>query len=72
MERLRPPLPETLLAYAASDLNVGLTARRLHVHPNTVHYRLRRIERLTGYDVRRLRDVVDLVAAVRLSAPASD
>jgi DNA-binding PucR family transcriptional regulator len=31
-----------------------------------VHYRLRRIERITGRDVRRFRDVVDLVAALRL------
>lgn len=37
--------------------------------PNTVHYRLRRIERVTGRDVRRFSDVVDLVAALRLLAP---
>ncbi len=71
VEQLRSPLPETLLAYAACDLNVGTTARRMHLHPNTVHYRLRQIERLTGYDVRRLRDVVDLVAAVRLAQRTS-
>jgi hypothetical protein len=67
LDRLDAPLRETLLAYAGSDLNVGATARRLHLHPNTVHYRLRRIERLTGRDVRRLGDVIDLVAAVRLA-----
>lgn len=68
VERLDAPLRETLLAYAASDLNVGATARRLHLHPNTVHYRLGRVERLTGRDVRRFADVVDLVAALRLSS----
>jgi DNA-binding PucR family transcriptional regulator len=47
---------------------VGATARRLQLHPNTVHYRLRRLERLTGRDVRRFDDVVDLVAALRLLA----
>jgi DNA-binding PucR family transcriptional regulator len=67
LDRLEAPLRETLLAYAGCDLNVGATARRLHLHPNTVHYRLRRIELLTGRDVRRLGDVIDLVAAVRLS-----
>jgi len=67
LDRLEAPLRETLLAYAGCDLNVGVTARRLHLHPNTVHYRLRRIELLTGRDVRRLGDVIDLVAAVRLS-----
>jgi DNA-binding PucR family transcriptional regulator len=34
-----------------------------------VHYRLRRLERLTGRDVRRFSDVVDLAAAVRLLSP---
>ena len=55
-----------MLAYAASDLNVGATARRLHLHPNTVHYRLGRVERMTGRNVRHFVDVVDLVAALRL------
>jgi len=67
LDRVEAPLRETLLAYAGCDLNVGATARRLHLHPNTVHYRLRSIERLTGRDVRRLGDVIDLVAAVRLA-----
>jgi sugar diacid utilization regulator len=31
-----------------------------------VHYRLGRVERLTGRDVRNFADVVDLVAALRL------
>jgi purine catabolism regulator len=45
---------------------VGATARQLQLHPNTVHYRLRRVERLTGPDVRRCQDVVELVAVLRL------
>ena len=70
IDRLDGPLRETLLAYASCDLNVGATARRLHLHPNTVHYRLRRLERLTGKDVRSLSDVIDLFAGVRLLSPA--
>jgi hypothetical protein len=66
VDRLDAPLRETVLAYAASDLNVGATARRLHLHPNTVHYRLGRVERMTGRNVRHFADVVDLVAALRL------
>jgi len=69
VDRLDAPLRETLVAYASCDLNVGATARRLHLHPNTVHYRLRRLERITGKDVRSFSDVVDLVAAVRLLSP---
>jgi hypothetical protein len=66
LDRLEARLRETLLAYAACDFNVGATARRLQLHPNTVHYRLRRVEQLTGRDVRRFPDVVDMVAAIRL------
>jgi DNA-binding PucR family transcriptional regulator len=68
LDRLDAPLGETLVAYVACDLNVGATARRLHLHANTVHYRLRRIERLTSRDVRHFEDVVELVAALRLRA----
>jgi DNA-binding PucR family transcriptional regulator len=68
LDRLEKPLRETLLAYAACDFNVGAAARRLHLHTNTVHYRLRKVELLTGRDVRRFPDVVDLVAALRLQA----
>lgn len=70
LDTLDAPARETLLAYAACDFNAGATARRLHLHANTVHYRLRRIERVTGRDVRRFSDMVDLVAALRLLAPS--
>ncbi|MDX3189924.1 helix-turn-helix domain-containing protein [Streptomyces sp. MN03-5084-2B] len=45
-----PELAETLDAYLALDTNRRRTAARLHVHPNTVDYRLRRIRDLTGID----------------------
>lgn len=57
----------TLLTFANCDLNAGQTATRLSVHPNTVHYRLQRIAKLTRRDVRRFWDLVDLVAGVRLT-----
>lgn len=63
---LEPALRATLVAFADCDLNAGRAARRLQVHPNTVHYRLRRIERLTGRDTRRFRDMVELMAAIHL------
>jgi hypothetical protein len=66
LDTLDAPARETLLAYAECDFNAGATARRLHLHTNTVHYRLRRVERATGRDVRNFADVVDLVAALRL------
>ncbi len=39
-------------------------ARQLHVHPNTVRYRLRRIQELTGLDLTNLRDVAELYVAL--------
>ncbi|QKV78996.1 CdaR family transcriptional regulator [Amycolatopsis sp. Hca4] len=45
-----PELAETLAAYLELDTNRRRTAAVLHVHPNTVDYRLRRIRDLTGID----------------------
>lgn len=57
---------QTLVAFAECDLNAERAARRLHVHTNTVHYRLRKINELTGREVRRFTDLVELLAGVRV------
>jgi len=41
-------LAKTLLAWLESADNAGLAARRLHVHPQTVRYRLRQLTELFG------------------------
>jgi DNA-binding PucR family transcriptional regulator len=41
-----PMLIQTLRVYLDSFGDVGAAAQRLHVHPNTVRYRVRRIEQL--------------------------
>lgn len=46
--RTNPGILATLRAYFAHDLDVGATAEALHVHPNTLRYRLARVEQLTG------------------------
>lgn len=43
-----PALAETLRIYLDSWGDIGVAAQRLHVHPNTVRYRTRRIEQLLG------------------------
>lgn len=51
IHRLRsaePALAETLSVYLDSFGDVAGAAAALHVHPNTVRYRVRRIERLLG------------------------
>ena len=48
----RGRLSETLRAYAASDMNLLKTSRKLGVHANTVYARFDRITALTGRDAR--------------------
>jgi hypothetical protein len=62
------PLAETLRAYADCDLNVARAAELLNVHANTVHYRLRRVQELTGRDPRRFSELVELTTALRIIA----
>ncbi|MFN2539293.1 MAG: helix-turn-helix domain-containing protein [Mycobacteriales bacterium] len=45
-------LADAVRAFAANGLSVVAAARALHVHPNTVIYRLDRWQRLTGWDAR--------------------
>ncbi len=45
-----PDLVRTLETYLANDLDRRGTAAALHVHPNTLDYRLKRVAELTGLD----------------------
>ena len=45
-----PELMHTLRTFVASEANRRASAKSLFVHPNTVDYRLKRIEQLTGVD----------------------
>lgn len=46
------PLLETLDAYVHSGFSVDEAARRLHIHPNTLRYRIRRLRECLGMDLR--------------------
>lgn len=46
-------LAESLLTYLNSFGDVRAAAAQLHVHPNTLRYRMRRAEELTGLDLSR-------------------
>ncbi|WP_234312416.1 CdaR family transcriptional regulator [Streptomyces griseus] len=59
-----PMLLETLESFLAHDRSWARTAEALHVHVNTVHYRVSRIEELTGRDLSRLDHAADLRAAL--------
>lgn len=47
-----PLFYEALVSYLKHDLNVGRTARALHLHPNSIRYRLSRAEQIIGAPLR--------------------
>ncbi|MFC1418900.1 PucR family transcriptional regulator [Streptacidiphilus cavernicola] len=57
-------LLDTLAAFLEHNCSWARTAKALHVHVNTVHYRARRIEELTGRSLVLLTDQADLRAAL--------
>jgi DNA-binding PucR family transcriptional regulator len=61
-------LVHTLGVYLANGLNVRQTAVALPAHPNTVHGRLRRLARQTGYDLRDVKQLMRLATELRLGA----
>jgi PucR C-terminal helix-turn-helix domain/GGDEF-like domain len=56
----REILFETFWVWQENDASVNAAAERLCCHPNTVRYRLRRIEKRTGRCLSRPRDVAEL------------
>lgn len=56
----------TLRAYTDADLNVAAAAKHLGVHPNTVRYRLHRIEAVTGRSVKSFHGVFEMLASLSL------
>ncbi|MFD6873202.1 MULTISPECIES: PucR family transcriptional regulator [unclassified Streptomyces] len=55
----------TLEVFLANNCSWARTAEALHLHVNTVHYRIERVEVLTGRDLSRLDHKLDLYAALR-------
>lgn len=78
LERLRAGqrdrLAETMLAWLQLGENAGEVARRVHVHPQTVRYRLRQIQELFGEQLadpdRRFELQLALLARQLLHGPA--
>ncbi|WP_326668896.1 PucR family transcriptional regulator [Streptomyces sp. NBC_01257] len=68
------PLLHTLRTFLDCDGSWARTAEVLHLHVNTVHYRIRRTEHFTGRDLSRLADRLDLWAALlcHKTVPSAD
>jgi DNA-binding PucR family transcriptional regulator len=64
-DRRKGDLVKTLEAYFAADGSVKLAGETLFAHPHTVTYRLKQIERLTGWSLREPEDKLRLQLALR-------
>lgn len=59
-------LVETLRMWFASNGSTETTAGRLHCHPNTVRYRLNKLQSRLGRDLKRPIDLVELYVALEV------
>jgi sugar diacid utilization regulator len=61
----------TLESLIDADLNIAVAAKSLSLHPNSLRYRLRRRAAKSGCNPRKLADLLELIAAVRLISTAA-
>jgi purine catabolism regulator len=59
-----PPLHETLKSWFEHDLDIAAAAAALHLHPNSLRYRLTRIEELLGRPLRQPSTIAELHIAL--------
>ncbi|WP_026690558.1 CdaR family transcriptional regulator [Alteribacter aurantiacus] len=61
-----PALTETLEALFENNLSLKQTAHSLHIHINTLHYRLKKVEEQTGCSWKKVEDLLLLYLCTRL------
>ncbi|MGX9132962.1 helix-turn-helix domain-containing protein [Rummeliibacillus sp. JY-2-4R] len=59
-------LEETLRAYIENNRSIGLTAKQLHIHQNTLYHRLHKIEELLEVNLNDWNDYLELSLAIHL------
>jgi len=64
-QRTHGELVATLTEFLASSGSWARTAETLHLHVNTVRYRIEKVQELTGRDLSRLEDRVDVFLALK-------
>lgn len=72
LKRERPEMLHTLVEYLEHDCDVMSCAKHLYLHPNTVRYRLSRIESSLGQSLRSVATLADLYLALRLNVSARE
>jgi hypothetical protein len=58
---------ETIRAFSDANLNVAKAAEQMHVHPNTVRYRLEHIATRAGHDPRTFTGLVELLCILEIT-----
>ena len=66
--RANPPLDEAIRAYFAHDLDIAATAVSLHLHRNSLRYRLARLEQLLGRSLKQPATIAALYLALAADA----
>ncbi|MGH2747544.1 MAG: PucR family transcriptional regulator, partial [Actinomycetota bacterium] len=64
-DRRRGELIRTIEAYFEADGSVKLAGEKLFAHPHTVSYRLKQVEKLTGWSLRDAEDKLRMQLALR-------
>jgi purine catabolism regulator len=62
--RAHPPLHEALVTYFDHDLDSAAAAAALHLHPNSLRYRLARVEKLLGCSLKHPATIAELHIAL--------
>src|SRR3954447_20722574 len=71
-DRRNTQLTASLRAYIDANFSITRAARAMHIHSNTLLYRLQRVRELTGRDPRNPRDIVFLALSLRLDEEPAD
>lgn len=65
-ERDSCDLKETILKWCECNFVVRDTAKALHIHRNTLHYRIEKIQRICGFSMRDFMHMIELYLALQL------
>lgn len=68
MEELDEETIHTVIKFFENNLNVSETARQLYIHRNTLVYRLEKLEKTSGLDVRQFEDALTFRIAMMVSS----
>ena len=63
---LDPDLINAVTCFLDNNLNIAETSRQVHMHRNTLVYRIEQIEKKTGFDIREFEDAMILKVALMI------